>query len=498
MRLVIVSNRLPITLSDAKNSKGKRSVGGLATGIHSYLEKIKNGETKFTDYRWLGWPGCEIGAGEKTKIRNEFLSNYKYDPVFLEKELIKGFYDEFCNQIIWPLFHGFPNFIEDNNSNAWDIYVKANMVFYESLRQTLADGDVVWIHDYHLMLLPALIRRDYPKIKITYFLHIPFPDLNSFKRLPNNQRIKILEGISGADLIGFHTNEYAKNFFKNVKEILQLDCIDNKILLPDRKSEVGVFPMGIDYNGIKAITQTDKCVNLKGKSMAQNDNKKIILSVDRLDYTKGILNRLKGFNNFLDQFPEWKEKVVLKLIVAPSRRDIPAYKEIKNEIDKWVGNINGTYSTNTWIPVVYWYKQIDIYEICALYKTSDIALVTPLKDGMNLIAKEYLAANNLDKGALVLSEFAGASDELKGAISINPYNVDEITLAIHQALTFSKDELLTRNRKMHDRLQSYNVVQWAKDIFDALLIKEEERQLEALSFDILVRKINQYKSGYDM
>lgn len=468
-----MSNRLPVTLEQNNPaSNAKRSIGGLATGIDSYVKKVTDGQTPFTSCLWFGWPGF-FAKGNKTEstVHNVLQAN-NYYPVFLSERLVEGFYYQFCNRVIWPLFHGFPNHVNYNH-NSWEMYVKANEFFYATLKKSLKADDFVWIHDYHLMLLPGLIRQDFPDIKINFFLHIPFPGINLFRHMAKVEQAVILKGMLGADSVGFHTAEYRDDFLKAVSQVMGIYTSENILHVNNRKVKVGVFPMGIDYYGIKDIAQSDDCLLQKSQIKADMADRKIVLSVDRLDYTKGIINRLMAFNQLLaDAY--WHQKVVLVLVVAPSRHDVDAYVQMKKEIDEWVGKINGLYSTNMWLPVIYKYRQMDLMQLSALYSASDVCLITPLCDGMNLIAKEFIASNKPENGVLILSEMAGAVKELTNALPVNPFCVDEMVVAIKQALTMPSSEICTRNTIMHNQLKNDNVLTWADKIVNETLTIPEE------------------------
>ena len=467
MRLVIVSNRLPVTISkELPAAETKRSIGGLVTGISSYLATIGNGQTCFDDYVWVGWPGAFIEPNEWPALPDAGNNRSALVPVFLDEHLVQQYYYGFCNKILWPLFHYFPNYIE-HDAGLWAYYVKANEAFCTVLKEQLREDDVVWIHDYHLMLLPQMLRRHFPDLNISFFLHIPFPTNDIFRFLGKTEQRGLLEGLLGADVIGFHTNGYTQNFLHCISRTLKLSHEGHEIAHEDRSIKVDVFPMGIDYRGIQDIARSEKCVALRKKISHDFAGYKLILSIDRLDYTKGILNRLMTYNQLLQRFPQWREKVVLMLIVAPSRREITAYQQIKRSIDEWVGNINGSYGTSTWVPVIYQYRQFHLPELCAVYGASHVGMITPLCDGMNLIAKEFIAAHTDRKGVLVLSEMAGAIDELTDAVAVNPNNIEEMVLGLVQALSMEEDEIAQRNERMHHRIAHYDVRKWANDILTA-------------------------------
>lgn len=495
MRLIIVSNRLPVTIDDVPGSGHKRSIGGLATGIDSYIKRIKLAQTDFDEYLWFGWPGASIKKEKREAITEECIARYSYHPVYLSKKLIEGFYQDYCNKVLWPLFHCFPDRITCD-TNSWKYYQEANEIFYLELKDKIKDGDVIWIHDYQLMLLPQMIRKDFPNAVVTFFMHIPFPPINLFNHLPKMEQEGLLNGLLGADVIGFHTQDYTQDFKRCVSKVLQIDCSQQTIRKAQRKIKVDVFPMGIDYQEIKKTAKSEACTLIKAQVRKDLPACKIILSVDRLDYTKGILNRLIAFNKFLELHPELTGKVVLMLIVAPSRGQIESYKQMKRNIDEWVGRINGTYGTHTWCPVIYQYRQYSFLELCALYGISDVALITPFCDGMNLIAKEYIASNETDRGVLILSEMAGAIHELSEALAVNPFCPDELVSALTTALAMPAEEINRRNKKMHLRLRSYDVLKWADTIFTTTSKTVENRygnEKKVLNAMIRKAKIDQYR-----
>ncbi|MBL7727061.1 MAG: bifunctional alpha,alpha-trehalose-phosphate synthase (UDP-forming)/trehalose-phosphatase [Dinghuibacter sp.] len=469
MRLIIISNRLPVTLGeDAGATPGSRSIGGLAVGLSSYTTAIDRGETPFTDYAWFGWTGAYIKQQLRNPVEAQLQNGNKFFPVYLPRRTAEGFYHNYCNRVLWPLFHFFPQHTH-HHAQAWKYYEAANELFFDQVQPHIRPGDVIWVHDYHLMLLPAMLRRAFPENPVSFFLHIPFPAHNIFCHLPRHERTALLNGLLGADVIGFHTYGYAREFLYCLLRDLDLAHNHNTVEVQGRRVKTGIFPMGIDYQGIRQLAESDLCKRLSGQVQQQVGNTRLLLSVDRLDYTKGILNRLKAFSAFLLQYPEWRRRVVMMLVVAPSRREIESYAKMKNEIDEWVGKINGEFCENHWTPVVYQYRQLDMTELTALYHASDVALITPFCDGMNLIAKEYVASGNPDKSVLVLSEMAGAIHELRDAIPVNPFNVPDIVSAIYTALRMPPKHRRARNMRMHRRLNSYDVHRWAADIMQLTL-----------------------------
>lgn len=478
MRLLVVSNRLPIVITQEQGElKFQESAGGLVSGLSAYLDSLKGSSFAKSDYVWVGWPGVTVENKLQEQVKSKVLSQFRAYPVFLTERAMEKFYYGFCNKTIWPLFHYFPTYAVYQN----DFYLHykcVNQIFCEAVIDVMQPDDVVWIHDYHLMLLPKLLRDKKPHIPIGFFLHIPFPSFELFRLLPMTWRSEILQGLLGADLIGFHTYDYTQYFLRCVLRILGYEHNMGNILLPDRLVKVDTFPMGIDFQKFQAEAATSG--SQKDESWKALENFKIVLSIDRLDYTKGILKRLQGYELFLEKNPQWQKKVVLVLVVVPSRVAVEHYQQIKKQIDELVGKINGRFGTIGWTPILYQYKFMPFDALVSLYAASDVALITPLRDGMNLIAKEYIASRTKKTGVLILSEMAGAAKELAEAVVINPNNIEEIAGALKTSLEMPEKEQIRRNRIMQDRLKSYDVVRWADDFLSQLLsIKAAQKSLPA-------------------
>jgi trehalose 6-phosphate synthase/phosphatase len=473
MRLLIVSNRLPVALKrDNSGFLMEKSPGGLVSGLSDYLASLGDSPSGPTEYIWLGWPGISIAGKHHEMVRNRLRKEFNSWPVFLSEKLMEQVYLGFCNKTIWPIFHYFPNYAEFNRE-FWDEYKKVNEIFRDEILQVIRPGDIVWVHDYHLMLLPSLLREKISN-PIGFFLHIPFPSYEVFRLLRDESRRGILNGLLGADLVGFHTHDYSQYFLRCVRRILGIENHMGKVDLPGRMVRVDTFPMGVDYNKFNKLkTDTDD------PALPDKKGVRMILSVDRQDYSKGILHRLRGFELFLKDYPEWHGKVCLHMIVVPSRIGVDSYQEIKSSLDEWVGHINGEYGSFNWTPVIYQYTSLSRETLISLFRMSDVALLTPLRDGMNLIAKEFIASRNDEKGVLILSEFTGASKELIESIIINPNNIEEIAQAIKSALKVPARKQVENNRAMQSRLRRYDVRKWASSFVSALT---EIRSISEFSF----------------
>jgi trehalose 6-phosphate synthase/phosphatase len=487
-RLLIVSNRLPVTI---QKKKGKlhfnQSVGGLATGLGSFYKSF--------DSTWAGWVGItseKISLEEKESIETKLKKEFSSYPVFLSKREVELYYSEFCNRTLWPLLHGFTQYATYDRKS-WKAYEKVNEIFSKCILEIAEPEDMIWIHDYHLMLLPNLLRKKHPNIAIGFFLHTPFPSPDVFRLLP--WREKILHGLLEADLLGFHTYNYVQNFLMTVRRLLSLNHTLGKIIVGNHLAKVDSFPIGIDYP-LFADAETKPKVQASIKKLSRRlGTTKKILSIDRLDYTKGVLQRLKGFDLFLNSYPEYKGKVTLVLVAVPSRTKVQHYQTLKRNVDELVGKINGDHGKVGWTPIQYLYHSLPFHSLLALYRISDVAMVTPLADGMNLIAKEYIATKTDGKGVLVLSEMAGAVEELREAIIVNPNSIEEIAEALKKALSMPEDEQIRRNRTMQERLRNYDIKVWADDFVNSLSqVKKNQKELSAkeLGGEIKSKIVNGY------
>jgi trehalose 6-phosphate synthase/phosphatase len=487
-RLLIASNRLPVTIQKKKDKLYfNQSVGGLATGLGSFYKSFNS--------KWIGWCGItseKVGLAEKKIIETKLAKEFSSYPVFLSKRDVELYYSEFCNKTLWPLLHGFTQYATYDR-NSWKVYEKVNEIFANSILEIAEPEDTVWVHDYHLMLLPNLLRKKHPNMAIGFFLHTPFPSPDIFRLLP--WREEILHGLLEADLLGFHTYNYVQNFLMTVRRLLGLNHTLGKIIVGNHLAKVDSFPIGIDYQ-LFADAETKPKVQASITKLSRRlGTTKKILSIDRLDYTKGVLHRLKGFDLFLNSYPGYKGKVTLVLVAVPSRTKVQRYQSLKRNVDELVGKINGDHGKVGWTPIQYMYHSLPFHSLLALYRISDVAMVTPLADGMNLIAKEYIATKTDGKGVLVLSEMAGAVEELREAITVNPNSIEEIAEALKKALSMPEEEQIRRNRTMQERLRSYNIKVWADDFMNSLSqIKKNQKELSAkeLGGNIKTKIINDY------
>jgi trehalose 6-phosphate synthase/phosphatase len=490
-RLIIISNRLPVSVTRQADSLSfQPSVGGVATGIAS-LESPKQ-------RLWFGWPGIasdRLSSDHKHQI-TKGVEEHGCKPIFLSSTEVRDFYFGFANRTIWPLFHYFTHHTVFDETY-WRAYKKVNEHFCREITPQLKANDKIWVHDYQLMLLPGMLRAKQPEANIGFFLHIPFPSFELLRLLP--WRRELLEGMLGADLVGFHEYEYVRHFLSSVYRISDYEPHLSQLMVQNRLVRVDAFPMGIDYQRFAESSRRPDVVK-EIKKIHHPQGQQFIVSVDRLDYTKGILNRLEAYEWFLRQYPEYREKVCLVVVAVPSRTKVDVYNELREQIERIIGHINGEYGSLDWTPVSYLYRSLPFEKLAALYAVADVALITPLRDGMNLVAKEFVACQQ-DKnnpGVLILSEMAGAASELAEAIVINPYDKESIASALRQALEMPQAERLKRAQMMQERLRRYTVARWAGDFLQSLDLVKTKQHLHGptpLVGSVQKKLINAYKTA---
>lgn len=479
-RLFIVSNRLPISVEgEGDMSRIIPASGGLVSAINSYLQQVPN---QFAEIYWAGVPGCSLSTW---KYAADHLSEapFNYVPVMVQKDQYEKYYNGLSNSVIWPLFHYFPSYAE-YSADEFEAYLSVNEQYAEILSRQCREGDTVWIHDYHLLPLSCMLRKLIPNITIGFFLHIPFPSYENLRLMPREWQRCILEGMLGADLIGFHTTDYASHFLESIQKVLAIDHHRNIIRHQDRLVKVDVFPISINYNLFNEAFEKKEVLSMRSALRERMNGWKIIFSVDRLDYTKGVHNRLKAYEVFLKENPSYHNKVVFIINVVPSRDTIPKYAERKQMIDLLISGINSRLGNLHWQPVIYRYQSMEFDEMVALYTICDLALITPLRDGMNLVAKEFVASRRDKKGVLIMSEMAGAAKELTTSLIINPNDVQEIAEKIKQGLEMDEEEQAERIDNMQKRLSSYDVKAWAEDFMTGLdNIKHKQQSFQEIFLD---------------
>jgi trehalose 6-phosphate synthase/phosphatase len=431
---------------------------------------------KSFDSLWIGWSGVdksELNPDEQDRV-SQALKKEDCVDVNLTREDAELYYEGFSNKTIWPLFHYFSQFVEFNEEK-WQAYQRVNEKFAGVIAENMEGVDKIWVHDYHLLLLPQMIKEKFPDVTIGFFLHIPFPSYELFRILP--WRTEIINGMLGADLLGFHTFDYERHFMSSVRRLLGYDININEIHLPKRIVKVDNFPMGIDYDKFHESALESQKRSLRDKSEVRKEleryyllypETRFILSIDRLDYTKGLINRLQAFEFFLQEYPEYRDKVTLVMLAVPSRIGVDQYQQMKSEVDEIVGRINGEYSSINRTPIWYFFRSMPFDNLVDLYNYCEIALITPIRDGMNLVAKEFIASKTDGRGVLILSEMAGASKEMSEALIINPNDKAQIAAAIKKAIEMPLEEQIERNTILQKRLKRYDIEKWATDFLNSL------------------------------
>jgi trehalose 6-phosphate synthase/phosphatase len=456
-KTIIVSNRLPVKITEQNGEYIlSPSEGGLATGLGSVYKTGNN--------VWIGWPGLEVPEDRQDEVRQK-LAELNLIPVFLTNEEINLYYEGFSNEILWPIFHYVATYAHFDQ-DYWDSYKTVNEKFNRVVLEYLDDRDTVWIHDYQLLLLPAYVRTKMPHVTIGFFQHIPFPSYEIFRLIP--WREELIEGMLGADLLGFHTFDDVRHFLSAASRLSSAKLSENILIHKSRQIVVEAFPMGIDNEKFEQLTKNSEVANHLAAFNGVHKDQKVILSIDRLDYSKGIIQRLQAFELLLQLNPDYIEKIELFMVIVPSRDTVPKYRELRDSIDQLVGNINSRFRTMNWMPIHYFYRSFSIEFLSALYSIADICLVTPMRDGMNLVSKEYVASRVRNDGVLILSEMAGASKELNDALIVNPNNVGDMVKAIIEAINMPIEEQTSRMTSMRYIVKKFDINLWVKNFMDKL------------------------------
>jgi len=450
-RLLIVSNRLPVRAQVTAGAvRLVASSGGLATGLRSWHERSQG--------LWLGWPGDVSGA--TTAQRDDFdrrLHERGIVPVHLSADQVDRCYHGFANRVVWPLFHYLIDRVPIDGAG-WDAYRDVNEAFAEVVAREYRPDDTIWVHDYPLMLLPALLRDRLPHARIGFFLHIPFPSSEVFRILP--WRRDILNGLLGADLVGFHTFAYMRHFMTSLLHVDGVEADIDRVRTGDREVKIGVFPMGVDAAAFSHLADDPDVLARVEAIRRDAGGRRIVLGIDRLDYTKGIPRRLEAIERLLAREPDLRDGMRYIQVAVPSRGEMDSYQRFRRQVEERVGHINGAYGTLRSLPVHYVHQSVSERDLVALYCAADVMLVTPLRDGMNLVAKEFVASRGDEDGVLVLSEFAGAAAELNGAITVNPYDVEGVADSIHRGLSMPPEERRARMRGLRQRVFEHDVHAW--------------------------------------
>ncbi len=462
-RLVVVSNRLPVSIERAGDSYTvSPSSGGLVTALRSVFRKYQG--------CWIGWTGTDYSPGVEDVLRSVPELEFDVFPVFLSAEERAKFYSGFSNEVVWPLFHDLQsrcNFDPDY----WDSYVAINDRFGDRIASVAHDDDFIWVHDYHLTRVAASLRRLGLRCRLAYFQHIPFPSPDIFEKLP--WRTQLLDSMLDFGLVGVQTSRDRHNFAVCVRRFVPDATVINlgKQLIIERngrKTLVGDFPISIDFDEFADQAATPEITALAEQVRDDMRGRSLVIGVDRLDYTKGLPEKLKAFSQMLSQYPELRRKVNLVQVVVPSREDIPKYHDLKLEIERKISEINGRFTESGWVPIHFIYRRLDRSQLLAYYRAANVALVTPLKDGMNLVAKEYCAAQVDEQGVLVLSEFAGSAPQLQsGALMVNPNDVVGTAAALRQAILMPGEERMRRMSRLRKAVQRHDVYRWSNSFLQA-------------------------------
>ena len=466
-RLIVVSNRLPFALDSTGEDLWTvtPAVGGLVSAVEPVLRE-RGGV-------WIGWPGVAGEIPQEPLAKATRNAGYKVVPVSLSEGERDEFYFGYSNEVIWPLFHDLQNFC-NFEPGYWQAYKQVNARYADAIARSAQPDDFIWVHDYHLMYVAEALRErgmSHDLSRLTSFLHIPFPPYDIFAKLPQQQRL--LRALLQFDLLGFQTRRDVRNFLQCVRRVMS----DAKVVprrelqlvrFEKREIRVGHFPIGIDFDSFENGAKSERVEQRAQRLRATFPGCQLILGSDRLDYSKGIPERLRAFRTALERHPELRGSVVLIQVVVPSRVEIPRYHEFKERIDRLVGDINGRFSTSTWLPVQYHFRSLDRDDLLAHYRACDIAFVTPLKDGMNLVAKEYCACRIEQDGVLILSQFAGAAEQLKpDALLVNPYDVEQLANALLRAFQMSPAERRARMKRMRRVVRDENVFWWVDSFLKA-------------------------------
>ncbi|GMU21543.1 MAG: bifunctional alpha,alpha-trehalose-phosphate synthase (UDP-forming)/trehalose-phosphatase [Phycisphaerae bacterium] len=485
-RLILVSNRLPVTIKAGRRGVTTApSTGGLATGLW--------GPHQSGEGLWFGWPGetSSLSPAQQQEVERR-LTQMRAMSVPLSDEEHKRYYQGFSNGVLWPLCH----YLIDRvtiDSQDFGVYREVNQRFADRVAAAHQPGDLIWIQDYHLLLLPQMLRARLPGAKIGFFLHIPFPSSEVFRILP--WRSVILEGLLGADLIGFHTHAYMRHFSGALLRILGIEARVDQLTYRGREIRLGAFPMGIDADGFSSLADSPSVAAAAEKIRAEASPRRLFVAIDRLDFTKGIPRRMQAFERFLEQNPALRDEVRFVQVAVPSRSGIGQYQRLRRQVEELLGRINGRFGTVSAVPIHSIYRSMDRTDVVALYRAADVMVVTPLRDGLNLVAKEFCASRTDNDGSLILSEFAGSAAELGEALRVNPYDIDQVAGTFRQALDMSPHERQTRMRALRQRVSDYNVHRWVDSFVEALKETCEGRECSAIqasaaSIDELARTIS--------
>ncbi|KEF58144.1 uncharacterized protein A1O9_06068 [Exophiala aquamarina CBS 119918] len=454
-RVIVVANRLPITVKPQPdgNFDYSMSSGGLVSGLRSLAKAV--------DFKWFGWPGIDVHRNDKDAVRRDLQHGFDAVPVFLDSQLAERHYNGFSNSVLWPLLHRMPDKVisEESWSSA---YQEVNEVFADNILPYVEDDDIIWVHDYHLLLLPGILRQRMTKkknLRIGFFLHTPFPSEDFFSILPFREAI--CQSLLSCDVVGFHTNGYARDFVESACTVLEgVSVSPNDLHYEDRKVIVHGFPIGIEPNEFKVRLSAEETQTELAKLESSFEGQKIIVGVDRLDYIKGIPQKLKAFDRFLTKNPDWLGKVTLIQLAIPTRSDVGTYQKLREEVERLVGHINGKHGSFSHTPIHYLYRSVQPEHLCALYAASDVCIISSVQDGLNMVSYEYSACQAKKKGVLVMSQYAGAAKTLPACVGVNPWDTPRFAEIIRESLTMPQEERDSRHRANGKVVDGWTSVKW--------------------------------------
>ncbi|KIW74671.1 alpha,alpha-trehalose-phosphate synthase (UDP-forming) [Fonsecaea pedrosoi CBS 271.37] len=482
-RVLVVANRVPISIKTTQEGEFEYSMssGGLVSGL--------KGLAKAIDFKWFGWPGIDVHRNDKDRVRRHLQDKFNAVPIFLAESLAEMHYNGFSNSILWPLLHRMPD--RAGSDERWSkAYQEVNEIFADNIVPYVEDNDIIWVHDYHLLLLPGILRERLSKkknLKIGFFLHTPFPTEDYFTILPFREQI--CKSLLLCDVVGFHTNQYAKDFLESARIVLEgVARSPSDLHWNGRKVIVHGFPLGIEADEWKQKLQTDAVKQEAANLRAEFDEQIIILGVDRLDYIKGIPQKLRAFDRFLTDHPEWVGKVVMVQLAIPSREDVDTYRKLREEVESLVGCINGKHATFKHTPIHYLHRSVKPEQLCALYAISDVLIVSSIRDGLNLVSYEYAACQEERKGVLMMSTYAGAIKTLppSSLILLNPWDTPRFAERINQAVNMGMDERAQRHKEMMQVVDTWTSVKWGKAFLHTMMTMEVPQDAEMPDRDPLV------------
>ena len=459
--VVVVSNRLPVRLvPGARTPRFEPSAGGLVSALKG-VEGVAG---------WVGWPGAPVAAGARRQVTHA-LAEQALHPVFLDADEVEGFYGRICNDTLWPLFHYFVDRLRITEES-WEHYVAVNRRFAEAALAVAAEGARVWVHDFHLMLVPAMLRAERRDLAVGFFLHIPFPSSEVYRLLP--AREEVLRGLLGADYLGFQTADDARHFRSACLRILGLDSQPDSVQIDGRAVGIGIDPIGIDTVSFRDAARDPETADVLAEFERRYEGQTLVLGVERLDYTKGVLQKLRAFEHYLEQDPERSRTTTLLQVLVPSRLESPEVQAQRDEIERLVAAINGRFGRPGITPVEYIHRSISRSELVATYRRADVMLITSLRDGMNLVAQEFAFCQTVPglprrwNGVLLLSELAGAAQVLPGAVLVNPWHVGGIVERLAEAAVLTQEERKARLETMASRVAQLDSRRWAATFLSRL------------------------------